>query len=107
MPPAPGAARCRPTQEEREALARNVHQFRTKFQVATLLSRPPSHWATFQAAFHYVLLGMSPQGSPVLLLKVGRCSCAWPQNATWVLCHHLPVHFPMPTIGMHAVCAIS
>jgi hypothetical protein len=59
-----------------------VHQFRAKFQAATLLTRPPGHWTTFQAAFHYVLLGMSPQGSPVLMLKVGCCSCVHGRNTS-------------------------
>lgn len=62
----------RPTREEQQMLARNHHKYRLRFRVDGCLSRPPPHFEWFAANFQHKLLGTTPQGHAVLLIRVRR-----------------------------------
>lgn len=72
--PPPRTPSCpirRPRLEEQQALARLHHSYRLQYGVTACLSRPPVHCEFFHTNFGYKLLGTTPQGHVVLLIRVG------------------------------------
>jgi hypothetical protein len=62
---------ARPTLEEQRALARNHHRYRARYHVDGCLTRPPHLFDFFSMHFGCKLLGTTPQGNAVLLIRVG------------------------------------
>lgn len=69
---------ARPTLAEQQALARAHRSYREAFQVEGCLSRPPPLFGFFRETFDHSLLGTTPQGHAVLLIKLASL-CALPR----------------------------
>jgi hypothetical protein len=78
---------CKPTLEGCQEQARTTHAWRISRRVDGVMQRPAPHFHSFQGLLCIHVLGCSPEGHAVILVKVSRCLVMLPVECSVFLRH--------------------